>query len=109
MFEIREYIDRKEIGIQYETVMLFDDRGKILLIGSSEKRVQHRKERNIGIEYETVVALATFDDWRKNIVTEDSENEMNKNVRIRLNEYLFNRAYPFTKRLEHVLKEKKYC
>ena len=42
-------------------------------------------------------------------LTEGSENEMNKNVRIRLNEYLFNRAYPFTKRLEHVLKEKKYC
>ena len=41
---MREYIDRKEIGIQYETVMLFDDRGKILLIGSSEKRVHIEKK-----------------------------------------------------------------
>ena len=32
-------------------------------------------------------------------LTEGSENEMNKNVRIRFNEYLFNRAYPFSKRL----------
>ena len=58
------YIEGKEIGIKCETVLFFD-RGKNIinmLIGSSEKRVQHRKERNIGIEYETVVALATFDD-----------------------------------------------
>ena len=57
----RVYIEGKEIGIKYETVLFFD-RGKNIinmLIGSSEKRVHI--ERNIGIEYETVVALAILD------------------------------------------------
>ena len=58
----RVYIEGKEIGIKCETVLFFD-RGKNIVNREQWKTCAHRKERNIGIEYETVMALATFDDW----------------------------------------------
>ena len=60
MFEIREYIEGKEIGIKFETVLFFDW-GKNIVNREQWKTCAHRKERNIGIEYETVVALATLE------------------------------------------------
>ena len=41
---------------------------RILIVYEMFGTCVYRKERSIGTEYETVAALATFDDWRKNIV-----------------------------------------